>query len=134
MKKYFGYYLINNKDKIFNAGNGSAQKVISKSKLSKIKIKMHKNRQLIKDLEPIFKQLETLQSDIKTADELYKNLIQELSQEAIPHNTQCVNKIVEEVKKEIGLMKNVKIHEAKTNTKVGTKTIKKKRRKIIIKQ
>lgn len=134
MKKYFGYYLINNKDKIFNAGNGSAQKVISKSKLSKIKIKMPKNRQLIKDLEPIFKQLETLQSDIKTADELYKNLIQELSQEAIPHNTQCVNKIVEEVKKEIGLMKNVKIHEAKTNTKVGTKTIKKKRRKIIIKQ
>lgn len=89
IKKYFGYYLLNNKSKIFNAGNGSAQKVISKCQLSKIKIKIPKNKQFIQELENTFQQIETLQNEVKLAHELYKQLIQELSQEAIPQ--QCNN-------------------------------------------
>jgi restriction endonuclease S subunit/type I restriction-modification system DNA methylase subunit len=87
IKKYFGYYLLNNKSKIFNAGNGSAQKVISKGQLSKIKIKIPKNKILIQELENTFQQIETLQYEVKVADELYKQLIQELSQEAIPQQS-----------------------------------------------
>lgn len=75
---------MNNKEKIFNIGNGSAQKVISKAQLSKIEIKIPKNKQLIQELEETFQQIETLQNEIKKADALYKELIQELSQEAIP--------------------------------------------------
>ena len=86
IKKYIGYYLLNNEDKILNAGNGSAQKVISKTKLSTIKIKLPKNKQLIKDFEPLFQQIETLQTELKEAEELYKKLIKELSEEAIPSN------------------------------------------------
>ena len=84
-KKYFGYYILNNKEKIFNAGNGSAQKVISKTALSKIKIKIPKNKQLIQDLEPKFQQIETLQTEVKLAEELYKKYIKDLSKEAIPN-------------------------------------------------
>ena len=84
-KKYFGYYILNNKEKIFNAGNGSAQKVISKTALSKIKIKIPKNKQLIQDLEPKFQQIETLQTEVKLAEELYKKYIKDLSEEAIPN-------------------------------------------------
>lgn len=83
IKKYFGYYILNNKEQIFNAGNGSNQKVISKSQLSKIKIKIPKNKQLIQDLETTFQEIETLQTEVKTADELYKQYIKELSEEAI---------------------------------------------------
>jgi restriction endonuclease S subunit len=84
IKKYFGYYILNNKEQICNAGNGSAQKVISKSQLSKIKIKIPKNKQLIQELEITFQQIEKLQNEVKLAQVLYKQLIQELSQEAIP--------------------------------------------------
>ena len=35
-------------------------------------------------MEPLFNEIETLQTDVKKADELYKQLIQELSKEAIP--------------------------------------------------
>jgi type I restriction enzyme S subunit len=109
INKYLSYYLLNNKEKIFNAGNGSAQKVISKGKLSDIKIKIPKNKQLIQDLEVKFQQIETLQNEVKNADVLYKQLIQELSQEAIPQQTiiieeqiqilpSQINEIVEENK------------------------------------
>tara|TARA_Y100000389_G_scaffold141467_1_gene139352 strand:+ start:389 stop:3241 length:2853 start_codon:yes stop_codon:yes gene_type:complete len=84
-KKYFGYYILNNKEKIFNTGNGSAQKVISKTALSKIKIKIPKNKQLIQDLESTFQLIETLQTEVKTAKELYKKYIKDLSEEAIPN-------------------------------------------------
>lgn len=90
IKKYFGYYILNNKEQILNAGNGSAQKVISKSQLSKIKIKIPKNKQIIQDLEPIFQQIETLQYEVKSCEELYNNLIQELSQEAMPQQINSV--------------------------------------------
>jgi type I restriction-modification system DNA methylase subunit len=86
IKKYIGYYLLNNEDKILNAGNGSAQKVISKTKLSTIKLKIPKNKKLIKDFDPLFQEIEKLQTEMKEAESQYKKLIKELSEEAIPTN------------------------------------------------
>jgi restriction endonuclease S subunit len=88
IKKYIGYYLINNEDKILNAGNGSAQKVISKTKLATIKIKLPKNKKIIKDFDPLFQEIEKLQTEMKEAELQYKNLIKELSEEAIPSDKQ----------------------------------------------
>jgi len=81
-KKYIMYYLCINKTLV--VGNGSAQKVISKTALSKIKIKLPKNKKLIDDLNPIFQEIEEHQQAVKNADELYKQYIHELSNEAIP--------------------------------------------------
>ena len=60
------------------------KKKIGKNEISKFKIHIPKNRQLIQELEPIFQQIETLQNEVKLAEKRYKELIQELSQEAIP--------------------------------------------------
>ena len=43
-------------------------------------------------MEPLFKEIETLQNDVKKAEELYKQLIKELSQEAIP-NQPIINEV-----------------------------------------
>jgi type I restriction-modification system DNA methylase subunit len=88
IKKYVGYYIFNNKDKILKISNGSAQKVISKSLLSKVKIQIPKNKQLIEELEPKFQEIENLQNDVIIAKELYKKYIQELNQEAMPASNQ----------------------------------------------
>ena len=95
IKKYIGYYILNNEDKILNTGNGSAQKVISKTNLSKIKIKITKNKQHIQDLEPTFDEIEKLQGEVKEAETLYNNLIKELSDEAIPKTS-----VIKELTKE----------------------------------
>ena len=90
--KYINYWLFNNQLQIYNLANGSAQKGITKENLSKIKIRIPKNKQHIKDLEITFQQIETLQNEVKVAEDLYKQLIQELSNEAIP---QQVDKNIE---------------------------------------
>ena len=59
-----------------------------------IKIKIPKNKQLIQELEITFQQIETLENKIKFAEELYNNLIQELSQEAMPQQINSVNHII----------------------------------------
>jgi len=97
IKKYIGYYILNNEDKILNTGNGSAQKVISKTNLSKIKIKIPKNKQHIKDLEPIFDEIEKLQGKVKEAETLYNNLIKELSDEAMPKTSAIIELTKENV-------------------------------------
>ena len=66
-----------------NNSNGSTIKGISKDNLSKIKLKIPKNKQLIKELELQFEEIERLQVEVKNTDKLYKQYIQELSQEAI---------------------------------------------------
>jgi len=83
---------------------GSTIKHSSKTALSKIEMCLPKNKQLIQDLEPVFQQIETLQNEVKFAEVLYKQRIQELGQEAIPRQTtviteqpEMVNEIVEEV-------------------------------------
>ena len=83
------YYILKSQQKnIFKLQNGSAQPHIYSSDLNKhIKIKIPKNKNIIQELESIFKQIETLQHEVKVADELYKQLIQELSQEAIPQQS-----------------------------------------------
>ena len=71
-------------------GNCQSTPVCSKNNLFGfilIKIKIPKNKQSIQELEPTFQQIETLQHEVKVADELYKQLIQELSQEAIPQQS-----------------------------------------------
>jgi transcriptional regulator of met regulon len=66
---------------------GTTYPVVNASVFEKIKIKIPKNKQLIQDLEETFQQIETLQYEVKNADILYKQLIKELSKEAIPQQT-----------------------------------------------
>ena len=60
-----------------------------------IKIKIPKNKQFIDDLEEVFQQIETLQQEVKMADNLYNQYIQELSQEAIPKES-LENEVIEQ--------------------------------------
>lgn len=78
------YYFIKSiSNKIKNSSNGTTIKGISKENLSKIKIHIPKNKQFIEELEPTFQEIETLQNEVKDADKLYKQYIQELGNEAI---------------------------------------------------
>jgi restriction endonuclease S subunit len=52
-----------------------------------IKIKIPKNKQHIKDLQPTFDEIEKLQGEVKEAETLYDQFIKELSNEAIPPQT-----------------------------------------------
>jgi restriction endonuclease S subunit len=89
----FIFYLIKElSSEIQNKSNGSTIKGISKENLSTIKIKLPKNKQLIKDFDPLFQQIETLETELKEAEELYKNLVKELSEEAMPSNKQELTK------------------------------------------
>ena len=65
---------------------GTSYPAVNSSIFEKIKIKLPKNKQLIKDFDPLFQQIEKLQTELKDADTLYKKLIKELSEEAIPSN------------------------------------------------
>jgi hypothetical protein len=84
---YVYHYLMCNKDLISNSFKGSTIKHSSKCALYEIKIKIPKNKQLISDLEPLFKQIEDLQKQIKDDDKLFKQYIEELKNEAIPEQT-----------------------------------------------
>jgi len=83
--KYIFKYIKLNIQLIKDSFKGSTIKHSSKTALSKIKIKIPKNKQLIQDLEPTFQQIETLQTEVKKAEELYKKYIKDLSEEAIPN-------------------------------------------------
>ena len=89
--QYIYNYLKINISLITNSFKGSTIKHTSKDGLSKIKIKIPKNTKLIEDMEPLFKEIEILQNDVKKAEELYKQLIKELSQEAIPNQPIITN-------------------------------------------
>ena len=84
--EYIYYYLIN---QLFNfKTNGSTIQWLNKTNIKLMQIKIPKNKQLIQDLEPTFKEIDTLQNDVKTTETLYKSLIEELSEEAIPKDKQ----------------------------------------------
>ena len=85
IKNYINYWLFNNQDKIYNLATGSAQKGINKENFLKLKIKIPKNKQLINDLEPLIKKIENLYNNIQEAEILYKQYINELSEEALPN-------------------------------------------------
>lgn len=94
----FIYYLIKSlSKKIQDNSNGSTIKGISKENLSKIKIKIPKNKKLINDLEPLFNKIETLQSEIKENEKLYNQFIQELSNEAIPQKHTLIIETIEPI-------------------------------------
>ena len=82
--KYIFNYIKINIGLIEQSFKGSTIKHSSKTALSKIKIKVPKNKKLIDDLNPMFQEIEEHQQAVKDADELYKKYIQELSNEAIP--------------------------------------------------
>jgi type I restriction-modification system DNA methylase subunit len=93
---YIYYYIRSNIKLIEDSFKGSTIKHSSKTALSQLKIKIPKNKQIMQELETTFLQIETLQNELKTADKLYKNLIQELSQEAMPQQINSVNPIITE--------------------------------------
>ena len=72
-----------NKHLISDIGNGSAQKVISKKNLEKIKLSIPKNKKFITDLEPKFAQIEQLKLDIQDTETRFEQYIEELGNEAI---------------------------------------------------
>lgn len=82
---HFIYYLLKNmKNVIMDLANYSVKiGHIQYDKLSKLKIKIPKNKKFIQDLEEKFQKIETLQNEVKIAEELYKEFIQKLSDEAI---------------------------------------------------
>ncbi len=82
---YYIYYNLKlNKNNIMDMANYSVKiGHIQYDKLTKLKIKIPKNRDLIKALEPTFAQIETLQNEIKSCETLYKTYIEELSKDAI---------------------------------------------------
>jgi len=90
--QYIYYYLFDKKDKLEVGYIGACHKNLSYDFLIKFKIKIPKNKQLIKDFNPLFQQIETLQTELKEAEELYKKLIKELSEEAMPSNKQELTK------------------------------------------
>lgn len=83
-QQYLYYYINKIINKIKNLSNGSVVKGISKENLSKIKIPIPTNPEIIKAMDPDFQRIEQLQGEIKEAEELYDRYIQELSDEAIP--------------------------------------------------
>jgi type I restriction-modification system DNA methylase subunit len=124
------YYLIKSiSSQIQSNSNGSIIKGISKENLSKIKIRIPRNKQLIDDLEPIFKEIETLHNDVKNAEDLYKKLIQELSEEAIPKQPTVVEpaeikqgEIIEpEIPKKIIIKRKIKKTIPKQENNIDTK-------------
>ena len=72
---------------------GTSYPAVNSSVFEKIKIKIPKNKKLIKDIEPLFQEIEKLQSEMKEAELQYKKLIKELSEEANPSNKQLDIKI-----------------------------------------
>ena len=83
---------------------GTSYPAVNSSIFEKIKIKLPKNKQLIKDFDPLFQQIEKLQTELKDADALYKKLIKELSEEAIPSNKEI--EVIETLEKNQKTNKN----------------------------
>ena len=96
-KNYLYYYLISILDEkmIDKMSNKSVLSNMKKETILKMKLLIPKNKQLIQDLEPVFQQIEALQNDTKLAEQLYKQLIQELSNEAIPNSQQLTTQLQE---------------------------------------
>jgi restriction endonuclease S subunit len=98
LQKYINNILLskNIQEHIYiNCTSGSIQRNININLFKKIKIKIPKNKQLIKDLEPIFDEIEKLHGEVKEAETLYNELIKELSEEAIPQ-TSGIKELTEE--------------------------------------
>ena len=102
--KYIFYYGIKNISQINKLANGSTKKKMGKNEFGKFKIPIPTNPAIIKEMEPDFQRIEQLQGEVKEAEELYQQYIQELAKEAIPPElNQPQEVVVEEVKREVNL-------------------------------
>ena len=90
--QFIFYYLKTNINLISSSFIGSTIKHSSKERLSKIKLKIPKDKNIIKDIELLFIEIEKLQLEIIESETLYKKLIKELSEEALPINKHIDNK------------------------------------------
>ena len=88
-------YLKTNMNLITSSFKGSTIKHSSKEGLSKIKLKIPKNKKIIKDFESLFQEIEKLQIDTTELESQYEKLIKELSEETLPSNKLIKNKINE---------------------------------------
>lgn len=78
------YYILNiMKKDIEKLYDGSGKKKLNKSDLMIFKIPIPKDNQVIKDLEPMFQEIETLHNDVKNAENLFQQYIKDLRNEAI---------------------------------------------------
>ena len=84
---YIYYFGLKNIETLSNLANGSTKKKMGKREISKFILKIPKNKKLINNFEPLFQKIKKLQSDMKEAESQYKQLIKELSEEAIPTTT-----------------------------------------------
>lgn len=101
LNKYIYKYLKINQNKINKLGNGSTLKCMTIKQLSKVKIPIPTNPEIIKAMEPDFQRIEQLQGEVKEAEELYQQYIQELAKEAIPPELNVKQEVVvEEIKEE----------------------------------
>jgi restriction endonuclease S subunit len=119
---YIYYLLKNQKNQIMDLANYSVKLGhIQYDKLIKIKIKIPKNKQLIKDLDPTFDEIEKLQGEVKEAETLYNQLIKELSDEAIPHQTSYQPQQLTEANVET--LKNTSITQSVPSVKSTSSTV-----------
>ena len=84
---FINYIMMDNfKEQIKKISGGSTVLLFNIDNLKKLKIKIPKNKKLIKNFEPLFNEIEKLQIELKEAELEYTQLINELSEEAIPTN------------------------------------------------
>jgi type I restriction-modification system DNA methylase subunit len=111
--RYVFNYLKTNINLISSSFKGSTIKHSSKEGLSKIMIKIPKNKKMITDMDSMFHEVQKLQKEIKNADELYKQYIQELGNEAkqsdiIANNEKTNVVIIEQVEEPIVKIRKIK--------------------------
>jgi restriction endonuclease S subunit len=89
---YLFHYINSNivKNILLDKQRGTTVSFTNIGDFTNLKIHIPKNKKLIEDMEPLFKELETLQNDIKTAETKYNDLIKELANEAMPNQIQNV--------------------------------------------
>ena len=81
LQNYINYYLLNSKIQEYiykNCTSGSIQNNLNMNLFYNIEIKIPKNKKIIKDIEPLFQELEKLQIEIKEANNKYKELTEKL--------------------------------------------------------
>ena len=135
-KEYIYYYLLHilNDELIDKMSNKSVLSNMKKENLIKLKIKLPKNKKLIQDLEPLFLEIETLQQEMKDAENQYNQLIKELGEEAIPTNKTDTTELIENEEIENELLEDEIINTDKKIKKnnieiIETKTVKTKKSK-----
>lgn len=85
IKKYVYYYLLFNKERIYNLASGCIKKVLLERDLANLIIRIPKML-FILELELKFEILESLQEELNSAEQLYNQYIKQLCDEAIPPN------------------------------------------------